>query len=134
MEVTDLIGLWPVVLSKAKARDLRGADVVEALRSEEPIPPAARALIADILEGNYKYKTGPAKLSFSGQVALVHYFVFLEGEGISKRKLKGETARTLAIEAIESGCGYSKRKIEGILSEHSGLLSSLRRSYAGSRS
>lgn len=130
MEIKDLIGLWPQVLHLADKRELKKADVVAALHSDEPIPPAARALIADILAGKYKYKTGPLQPSLAEQLGLVHWFAFLEEEGMSNPKLRGETARTLAIETIESGFGISKRKIEGILSKHSRLLRSLRRNYS----
>ena len=74
MEINDLIGLWPGVLHSKKKGELTKADVVEALRSDEPIPREARELLADYVEGKPTFKPGPkTRPAFEKQMILMLY-------------------------------------------------------------
>lgn len=127
MEISELIGLWPRVLELASRRELRKSDVVEALRSDEPIPPAARALLADILEGKHKNKRGPRGPSEFEQFVIVMRFLQLEEEFKATPKKIGETARTLALATVAREWRVSDSKIENVLTAKADYLKSARR-------
>lgn len=63
MDINELVGVWAVVLQEAGSGELRKSDVVEALRSGEPIPTViadrVMPLLADVVDGEYSFNRGP---------------------------------------------------------------------------
>lgn len=136
MEVSELVGLWPQVLSLADEQELQKSDVLEALRSGEPIPPAltdrVMPLLADILDKKYKFGRGIRPKPSLNRKLITMYFEWLkkdlevgdfsriydvDEQRQAELELKDKTPRSVALSMISLQFDISERQLEAYLKE-----------------
>ncbi len=133
MDISELVGEWPRIMSLEKEGALTKKDVLEALRSGEPVPPKVALFLADILDGTYRFKSGKKpKGIFTKRVAWIlfeHLKKELEAGDLSgicepeeRRCIEGdlaagETPYSIALRVTAKTYDISTRQLEAYISD-----------------
>lgn len=137
IDVADLESAWWSLLQKVHSgKHVRKQEVIDLLRSGEPVPPEAAAWLAKVLEGSFKFKRGGVPDSrFGGETprAQLDYLQsrlsdtndnFEEFDKEIRESLlkyakphrhNGTSTRETAKAIMAESYGVSVRKLEGML-------------------
>ncbi|MDZ7852945.1 MAG: hypothetical protein U5L98_09940 [Halomonas sp.] len=61
MDLSNLSNQWYSLIQRHRRGLVRKQEIIDLLRAGEPVPPECNSVIADIIEGNTKFKTGPGR-------------------------------------------------------------------------